>query len=137
VDPERRTQWQTAWGVVAAIGAAFEAGFVIALITSYVPPTPLIVAGIVLIVSLYFVFAPIMRTWPFRSARDSGEPPQQPEPPEPRRYGVITRETGRTNIPGARFGSGIDVPIDNAGITDAPDAEFGVPSESDDEERDE
>jgi len=35
--------------------------------------------------------------------------------------------TSPTITPGEpQFGSGIDVPIDNAGVTDAPDSKFGV-----------
>jgi hypothetical protein len=64
---------------------------VIALNTAYVPPLPLIVAGAVMIVALYFVFAPVMHTWPFNrrgpgrlaSGREPETGPDRPHAPDP------------------------------------------------------
>ncbi|MGA2471778.1 MAG: hypothetical protein ABSG64_13940 [Solirubrobacteraceae bacterium] len=51
---------------MAAIAAAFDAGLVVARITSNAPIWAIVVATVVLIVSLYFVFAPVWGGWPFR-----------------------------------------------------------------------
>ena len=66
MDSDQRTQYQVAWAALAAIATAFEAALMVTLITAYVPPAPIIVSGAVMVVSLYFVFAVAMRTWPFR-----------------------------------------------------------------------
>ena len=75
---ERRTLWQAAWGVVAAIAVAFDAGLVIARITSDAPLWAIGVATVVMLVALYFVFAPLTHTWPSKSSA--------PAPPLPARH---------------------------------------------------
>jgi hypothetical protein len=62
---DRRGPWQAAWGVVAAIAAAFDAGLVVARITSDAPLWAIAAATVVMVVALYFVFVPAAHRWPF------------------------------------------------------------------------
>lgn len=115
-----------AWSVVAALAGSFEVGFVIALVNSYIAPAPIIAAGVVLLLSLYFVFAPVMHTWPFRG-HENVQPVHEPDAPAeaPRRYGYIGREGSRGDLSQAIFSDNLDVAIDNRGDIDASHAAFG------------
>jgi uncharacterized membrane protein YfcA len=70
---EHRTLWQAAWGIIATIAAGFVVGLLIARITSQPPLMAIIAAVVVMIVALYFVFAPVWSWWPFRPRL--GNPP--------------------------------------------------------------
>lgn len=55
--------------------------------------------------------------------------------PHEGRTGVITRKGGYTDVSQAEFGSKLDVGVENAGVTDASEARFGVGKRSDDKQR--
>jgi|GEM_PF-5648671 len=50
---------------MAAIAVAFDAGLVVARITSEAPLWAISIATLVMFVALYFVFAPVLHRWPF------------------------------------------------------------------------
>jgi hypothetical protein len=68
---QRRTLWQTAWGVVLAASAAFSLGYGASrsadpsVGASRPPAWPLFISIVVVLVSVWFVLAPRLHTWPF------------------------------------------------------------------------
>lgn len=93
---ERRGLWQTAWGVVATIGAGFDVGLSVARTTSDTPVVAIIAASVVMLVALYFVFAPVFHRWPFTRP---DTPPADPPPPEP---AAIDLEDSLGEFPGLK-----------------------------------
>jgi hypothetical protein len=63
---EHRTLWQTAWGTIATIAGALVIGLLIADISASVPVLAIVAAGIVMLIGLYCVFAPVWGWPPFR-----------------------------------------------------------------------
>jgi hypothetical protein len=70
-DQQRRTLWQTAWGVALAASAAFSIGYGASrsadpsVGASRPPAWPLFISVLVVAVSLWFVLAPRLHRWPF------------------------------------------------------------------------
>jgi hypothetical protein len=73
-DDQRRTLWQTAWGVVLAASAAFSLGYGASrsahpsVGASRPPAWPLFISVLVVAVSVWFVLAPRLHRWPFEDA---------------------------------------------------------------------
>ena len=71
VDQDRRTLWQTAWGVVLAASAAFSLGYGASrsadpsVGASRPPAWPLFLSVLIVAVSVWFVLAPRLHRWPF------------------------------------------------------------------------
>lgn len=117
---ERRGLWQTAWGIVAAIAVAFDAGLVVARITSDAPLWAIGIATLVMFVSLYFVFTPLIHRWPFAGLYD----PILPNPPTTQRVGIRNHPGAKSTSRRSHFGPGVDAGIENMpGNRDQPGGE--------------
>jgi hypothetical protein len=70
-DQQRRTLWQTAWGVVLAASGAFSLGYGASrsadpsVGASRPPAWPLFISVLVVVVAIWFVLAPRLHRWPF------------------------------------------------------------------------
>jgi hypothetical protein len=81
---QRRTLWQTAWGVVLAASGAFSLGYGASrsadpsVGASRPPAWPLFISLLVVVVAIWFVLAPRLHRWPFEETPTDGA--SGPEP---------------------------------------------------------
>jgi len=75
-----------------------------------------------MLVALYFVFAPLMRTWPFRGAEPLAADPSHRRTEG--RIGLDAAPGSYTDVSKATFGEGLDAAIKNNGEVDASEADF-------------
>jgi hypothetical protein len=83
-DQQRRTLWQTAWGVVLAASAAFSLGYGASrsadpsVGASRPPAWPLFISVLVVVLSVWFVLAPRLHKWPFEETPDGAVEKSEP-----------------------------------------------------------
>jgi hypothetical protein len=101
---------------LALLAAAFSAGLLIARISTDSPLWGIVVATVVMIVALYFVFAPLLHTWPFRNSGRFESAARR------KRVGYEGLPGSSADLSKAKFGDGLDTSIRNAGDVDASEA---------------
>ncbi len=67
---DRQTLWQGAWAVMAGVSGLFCGGLLLARITSQPSLAWVALSGVLLVVSLYCVFAPVFHGPPFREPKE-------------------------------------------------------------------